>query len=61
MIFLKIMFWMTIMGFALQTVYCMYEHPRHMSNSMAVDVLALLGQIIVAVFYWGYAFGGWPL
>ena len=60
MLFLKIMFWASVVGIVFRVIFCCMEHPRKISpNNLGVDVVVLIEQIALAVFFWGYTFGGW--
>lgn len=62
MLFLKIMFWFTLVGVVVRAILCCFDHPREIKpNNLGMDVVLLIKKIALLVFFWGYAFGGWTL
>ena len=58
--FLKILFWVFIVGCVISVVQCIQDHPRSRGEAnLGVDVVGLIIQIVLVVFTWFYAFGGW--
>lgn len=46
----------------IQVFLCCLDHPREIKpNNLGTDIIILLEQIVLAVFFWLYTFGGWPV
>ena len=62
MVFFEFMFWFTLAGLVIQAVLCCADHPRETKPSnLGTDIVLLIGKIALAVFFWGYIFGGWKI
>lgn len=61
MLFLKIMFWVTIVGMVIQAFLCGMDHPREIKQNLGTDIVVLLEKIALVVFFWLYTFGGWTV
>ena len=60
MLFLKILFWLSVVGAVLKVFHCCSDHPRvAMPTNVGTDIVLLLESVAMAFFLWAYTFGGW--
>ena len=59
-LFLKILFWIAVVGVIIRMACVCMDHPRKISpTNLGTDIMIFFFNLAEAVFLWFYTFGGW--